>query len=201
VRRLAASTLTVALLLAAACSGGDDETTTAEPSATGEVPLLPAGAMVLTSGDIRAGEPIPQLHTCDGTNISPALDWTGVPGSTAELALVVDDPDAPGGTFTHWVVYAIPADYEGLERGIPPGPSVSGAVTLRQGPSDGSDIPGYFGPCPPGGETHDYVFTLYALDEEIGLEAGASLDDLRAAIDGHVIAEASLTAPYSRSSR
>jgi Raf kinase inhibitor-like YbhB/YbcL family protein len=201
VRRLAASTLTVALLLAAACSGGDEDDDAAEPTGSEAVPVLPAGAFDFTGGDVTMGDPIDPLHTCDGNSISPALDWVGVPEGTAELALVVDDPDAPGGTFTHWVVYAIPADYEGLERGVPPGPSVSGAVTLRQGPSDGSDIPGYFGPCPPGGETHDYVFTLYALDEEIGLEGGASLDDLRAAIEGHVIAEASLTAPYSRSSR
>jgi Raf kinase inhibitor-like YbhB/YbcL family protein len=157
--------------------------------------------MVLTSGDLRAGEPIPPLHTCDGTNISPALDWTGVPQSTAEFALIVDDPDAPGGTFTHWVVYGIPPDYVGLERGIPPGPSVSGAVTVRQGPSDGQGIPGYFGPCPPDGETHGYVFTLYALDEETRLEGGASVDELRAAMEGHVLAEAVLTAPYSRPSR
>ena len=148
---------------------------------------------------MTAGTPIDSTHTCDGTGVSPALAWQEVPDGTAELALVVKDPDAPGGDFTHWVVYAIPPDYEGLDRGVPPGPVVSGAITLRQGPSDGSDLPGYFGPCPPAGETHDYVFTLYALDEETGVEGGASADDLRAAMEGHVLAEATLAAPYSRS--
>jgi Raf kinase inhibitor-like YbhB/YbcL family protein len=191
--------VTVVLLLAAACSGedGDDAAEPTESEAI-SIPLLPAGALDFTGGDVTMGEPIDPLHTCDGNNISPALDWVGGAEGTAELALVVDDPDAPGGTFTHWVVYAIPPDYQGLERGIPPGPSVSGAITLRQGSSDGSDTPGYFGPCPPEGETHGYVFTLYALDEETGLEVGASVDDLRAAMEGHVTAEAKLTAPYSR---
>lgn len=152
-----------------------------------------------SGGDVAEGEPIDPLHTCDSTNITPALSWESVPEGTAELALIVDDPDAPGGTFTHWVVYAIPPDYTRLDRGVPPGPALSGGLTLRQGPTDGSDVPGWFGPCPPEGETHSYVFTLYALDERTGPESGASVDDLRAAIEGHVIAEATLTAPYSRS--
>ena len=152
-----------------------------------------------SGGDVAEGEPIDPLHTCDGTNITPALSWESVPEGTAELALIVDDPDAPGGTFTHWVVYAIPPDYTRLDRGVPPGPALSGGLTLRQGPTDGSDVLGWFGPCPPEGETHSYVFRLYALDEQTGPEPGASVDDLRAAIEGHVIAEATLTAPYSRS--
>jgi hypothetical protein len=182
-------------LLAAACSGDGEEGTTEvspQPDTT-----EPEG-FALTGGDVAAGEPIDPLHTCDGANISPALAWEGVPEGTAELALVMDDPDAPGGTFTHWVVYAIPTDSTGLERGVPPGPVVSGAFSLRQGLNDGSDVPGYTGPCPPEGE-HGYVFTLYALDEPTGLDGGATVDELRAALEGHVLAEAVLTAPYSRS--
>jgi Raf kinase inhibitor-like YbhB/YbcL family protein len=152
----------------------------------------------LVGVDVAEGRPIEPRHTCDGAGLSPALLWQQVPDGTAELALLVEDLDAPGGTFTHWVVYAIPSDYTGLERGIPPGPAVSGALSLKQGPSDGSDIPGYFGPCPPDGETHDYVFTLYALGEETGLEGGATADELQAAIEGHVLDEVTLTAPYSR---
>ncbi len=192
-RRALALALPVAVVLAAC--GGDDS----EPSPTDDEISAPAGALAFTGGDVVTGEPIDPVHTCDGDNISPALDWAGVPEGVAELALIMDDPDAPGGTFTHWVAYAIPPDYEGLGTGIPPGPALSGDLTLRQGPTDGSDTPGYVGPCPPAGETHGYVFTLYALDEETGLEPGASVDDLRAAIEGHVIAEASLTAPYRRS--
>jgi Raf kinase inhibitor-like YbhB/YbcL family protein len=186
-----------ALLLAATACGGDDDS---EPTASSFPEPAPSG-FGFSGGDVAEGEPIDPVHTCDGTNVSPALDWVGVPEGTAELALIVDDPDAPGGAFMHWVVYAIPPEYEGLVRGVPPGPSVSGAFTLRQGLSDGSDVPGYFGPCPPEGETHGYVFTLYALDEETGLEGGATADDLRAAIEGKVIAEESLTARYSLSSR
>lgn len=180
-------------LLASACGGDDDE----EPATTGSQPQV--SGFRFSGGDVAEGEPIDPLHTCDGTNTTPALSWESVPEGTAELALIVDDPDAPGGTFTHWVVYAIPPDYTRLDRGVPPGPALSGGLTLRQGPTDGSDVPGWFGPCPPEGETHSYVFTLYALDERTGPESGASVDDLRAAIEGHVIAEATLTAPYSRS--
>jgi Raf kinase inhibitor-like YbhB/YbcL family protein len=196
VRTLACATVTAALLVAAGCSG-DEAATTEEV----DIPALPAGAFDLAGGDVVMGEPIDPLHTCDGTNISPALSWTGVPEGTVELALIVDDPDAPGGTFTHWVAYAISPEVTGLERGLPPGPALSGAVGLRQGLNDGSEVPGYTGPCPPGDETHGYVFTLFALDEATGLDGGASVDELRAAMEGHVLAEAVLTAPYARSSR
>ena len=198
-RLLLGPVLVLALLLAA-CSGDDDGTTAATP--TGEssesAPSNPEG-FAFTGVDVADLEAIDLRHTCDGDNHSPALAWQDVPEGTAELALIVDDPDAPGGTFTHWVVYAIPADYTGLDRGVPPGPVVSGAISLKQGPNDGADLPGYTGPCPPAGETHDYVFTLYALDEEIGLDGGASVDELRAAMEGHVLGEAVLTAPYARS--
>jgi Raf kinase inhibitor-like YbhB/YbcL family protein len=180
-------------LLASACGGDDDE----EPSTTSSQPQV--SGLRFSGGDVAEGEPIDPLYTCDGTNITPALSWESVPEGTAELALIVDDPDAPGCTFTHWVAYAIPPGYDGLDRGIPPGPALSGGLTLRQGPTDGSDVPAWSGPCPPAGETHSYVFTLYALDEQTGLEPGASVDDLRAAIEGHVVVEATLTAPYSRS--
>jgi Raf kinase inhibitor-like YbhB/YbcL family protein len=182
----------VPLVLAVAACGGDDDES---PTTTGAA----ANGLAFTGGDVVEGQRIDPEFTCDGANTSPALAWSRVPEGTAELALVMDDPDAPGGTFTHWVVYAMPADYRELGPGVPPGPSVSGGITLRQGPTDGSDTPGYLGPCPPEGETHDYVFTLYALDQETGLEGGASVDDLRAAMEGHVIAEATLTAPYARS--
>jgi Raf kinase inhibitor-like YbhB/YbcL family protein len=177
----------LAVLFLVACGGDDEE---AEPAAE--------DGLEFTGGDVAEGQPIAAVHTCDGTNVSPALAWEGAPAGTAELALIMDDPDAPSGTFTHWVAYAIPPVYQRLDDGVPPGPALSGGLTLRQGPSDGSDTPGYFGPCPPEGETHGYVFTLYALDEETGLEPGATVDDLRAAIEGHVIAVATLTAPYTR---
>jgi Raf kinase inhibitor-like YbhB/YbcL family protein len=202
VRLVLALALALALLLTA-CSGDDDEsTTTATPTggSSEPAPSDPEG-FAFTGVDVADGESIDRRHTCDGDNHSPALAWQDIPEGTAELVLIVDDPDAPGDGFTHWVVYAIPADYTGLERGVPPGPVVSGAISLKQGPNDGSDVPGYTGPCPPGGETHDYVFTLHALDAETGLDGGATLDEVRSAMEGHVVGEAVLTAPYSRSSR
>lgn len=182
----------VPLVLALAACGGEERETGETVAPTSSSGFMFAG------GDVADGRSIDPVHTCDGNNISPALTWVGVPEGTAEFVLVVDDPDAPGGTFTHWVVYAIPSDSTGLPRGVPPGPAVSGGLSLRQGLNDGSDIPGYTGPCPPEGE-HGYVFTLYALDEETGLEGGVSVDELRSAIEGHVLAEATLTAPYARS--
>lgn len=190
-RALAGAVVIALLVTASACAGDDDEEQDTAAGTAASTDLR------ITGGDVAEGEPIDPLHTCDGTNISPALTWDGVPEGAAELALVVDDPDAPGGTFTHWVVYAIPADYTGLERGIPPGPAVSGTISLNQGLNDGSDVPGYTGPCPPEGE-HGYVFTLYALAEPTGLEGGATVDELRAAMEGHVLGEAALTAPYAR---
>jgi Raf kinase inhibitor-like YbhB/YbcL family protein len=105
---------------------------------------------------------------------------------------VVDDPDAPGGSFVHWVAYGIPSGQTEIASGSTKG--------LVEGVSDAGGV-GWTGPCPPEGETHGYVFTLYALEAKTGLEEGASLDDLRAAIDGHIVGQATLTAPYSRSSR
>jgi Raf kinase inhibitor-like YbhB/YbcL family protein len=107
------------------------------------------------------------------------------------LALFVDDPDAPGRSFVHWLVVGIPPDRTELERGSTAG--LAGA--------NSSGGTGWTGPCPPAGETHEYVFTLYALDEEAGLGEGASLDDLRLTMDGHVVGAATLTAPYTRPSR
>jgi Raf kinase inhibitor-like YbhB/YbcL family protein len=188
----APASLAAALLLAASCSGDDGAPAPAGPA------TVPASSLAFAGGDVAEGEPIDAAFTCDGRNVSPALRWRGVPEEAVELALVVDDPDAPGGSFVHWVAYAIPPSTAGLDAGVPPGPVLSGGLTLRQGLNDGSGVPGYTGPCPPGGVTHRYVFTLYALDEESGLEGGASRDELLAAVEGHVVGEAALTATYAR---
>lgn len=167
------------VVAAAACGGGDDEAEPTEATNT--------SSFTFTGGDVSEGEPIDPRFSCDGENVSPALAWEESPAGTVELALVVDDPDAPGGSFIHWVVAGLPPEQTSLETGSREG---------RQGANDAGGT-GWTGPCPPGGETHGYVFTLYALDAESGFEAGGSADDLRAAIDGHVIAEARLTAPFS----
>ncbi|MGH3041266.1 MAG: YbhB/YbcL family Raf kinase inhibitor-like protein [Gaiellaceae bacterium] len=179
----------VVVLGVAACGGDED----GEPPAAG--PSAP-GYTFAQSG-VADGEPIESRYTCDGEDVSPALAWEGVPEETAELALVVEDPDAPGGTFTHWVAYGLDPGETELPEGVPEGGEVDGPPALRQGSNDFGTV-GYGGPCPPGGETHDYVFRLLALDAETGLEGGASRDELLAAAEGHVLAEAQLTAPYSR---
>lgn len=180
----------VALGSFAACGGDDEEAPTA-PTLTG---------FGFTQGGVSEGQPIDARYSCDGEDVSPELSWEGAPAEAAELVLVVDDPDAPGGTFTHWLLYGLDPGVTSLPQNVPDGGDVAGPPALRQGKNDFGTT-GYGGPCPPAGETHDYVFRLYALDEETGLQGGAGADEVRAAIKRHAIAEATLTAPYSRSSR
>jgi Raf kinase inhibitor-like YbhB/YbcL family protein len=172
----------VPLALAVAACGGGDEAEPTVPTGT-----TSTASFAFTGGDVSEGEPIDPRFSCDGENVSPALQWGTPPAGTVELALVVDDPDAPGGSFVHWVVAGLPPEQTSLEPGSREG---------EQGANDAGGT-GWTGPCPPEGETHGYVFTLYALDAATGFEAGGSADDLREAIDGHVLAEASLTAPFS----
>ena len=146
--------------------------------------------MDLTSPNFEEGDPIPRVHTCDGEDTPPELHWSGVPSGVVELALTCEDPDAPGGTFVHWVAW-----------GIDPSSGRIGADDdsgIRQG-LNGMGNNGFHGPCPPPGNgLHHYEFTLYALDQPIDLEPGASIEDLRAAIDGHVRATATLMGTYER---
>lgn len=183
-RRLVA--LVVPLVLAVAACGGEDE----EPEAVGGA----APSFPFASESLGEGQPIDARYTCDGEDLSPALAWEDVPAEAAELVLIVEDPDAPGGTFTHWLAYGIDPGDAALPEGVPEGEEVEG---LRQGENDMGTV-GYKGPCPPEGETHDYVFRLIAVDVETGIAGGASTDDVLEAVEGHVVGEATLTAPYSR---
>jgi Raf kinase inhibitor-like YbhB/YbcL family protein len=146
-------------------------------------------------GDVSAGQPIETRYTCDGDDVSPALLWEGVPEGARELALVLEDPDAPGGTFTHWIVYGLSASTTSLPESIAGGEQLEDP-RLRQGENDFGEV-GYGGPCPPG-ETHRYVFRLLALDAELGLEGGAGRSDFDEAVEGRVLAEARLEATYGR---
>ena len=141
----------------------------------------------LTSPAFAAGGTIPDGFTCDGANASPPLRWKGVPKGTVELAITVEDPDAPGGPFVHWVAW-----------GIDPSAGALPEETVPDGVVDGD--PAYRGPCPPpGAEPHRYRFTLYALEKPVELEPGiATIDDLRAAIKGTVKAKAKLVGRYGR---
>lgn len=185
------------VLAAAGCGGDDDDAapSTSESTAGTSAAEAPTG-FAFTGGDVADGQEIDAEYTCDGDNISPALAWQEVPEGTAELVLVVDDPDAGGDGFTHWVAYGIAPVQTSLEAGIPVAPSVPGAISLKQSPNDAGGY-GWTGPCPPGGETHHYVFALYALDRETGLDEGADPADVLAAVEGHSLGEATLTALYS----
>ncbi|MCD6254837.1 MAG: YbhB/YbcL family Raf kinase inhibitor-like protein [Deltaproteobacteria bacterium] len=140
------------------------------------------------------GGMIPKKYTCDGEDASPPLSWTGVPEGTEALALICDDPDAPVGTWVHWVIFNIPPDTTGLSENIPPERVLESGA--RQGRNDFGNI-GYGGPCPPRG-THRYYFKLYALDKKVDLEPGATKDELLKAMEGHVLAEGKLMGRYKR---
>jgi len=166
--------------------------------------LLIAAAAARTGGslDVRTsafapGSPIPRKHTCDGDDVSPALSWSGAPAGTKEFALLCEDPDAPGGTFVHWVVWGIPGGTTDLHEGIAAGDAVPGLGHAHQG-TNGFRIRGYRGPCPPPGKPHHYHFHVYALSDRIDLPAGSTVERLRAAMSGHVVAEGEVVGTYGR---
>ena len=152
-------------------------------------------SFALSSTAFPNGGEIPRRHTCDGTDLSPALAWQDVPAGTQSLALIADDPDAPAGTWTHWLLWNIPAratllledsaKIELLDNGA------------RQGINDFQRI-GYGGPCPPPGKPHRYYFKLYALDARLDLKPGATKADLELAIKPHLLAEAQWMGTYQR---
>lgn len=157
---------------------------------------MPApGGITVTSAAFPSGGPIPARYTCEGEDIPPPLAWEGVPRGAAALALVVDDPDAPGGVFTHWTVYNLPPDLNGLPEGagltapLPPG--------ALEGRND-FGVARYRGPCPPAGPAHRYRFRLYALSAPLDLPAGASPGDVRQALEGRVLAYGELVGTFHR---
>jgi Raf kinase inhibitor-like YbhB/YbcL family protein len=151
--------------------------------------------MILTSNDFKDNETLPVNHTCDGDNISPALEWNGAPEDTMSYAIIVDDPDAYPGAFTHWIIFDIPDQMSKISGAIPPKPQLPDGSL--QGKNDFGTI-GYGGPCPPPGEPHHYQFTLYALDRNLNLREGASKRQLIDAMKGHILAQVRITGLYGR---
>jgi len=149
----------------------------------------------ISSPAFRDGDTIPRKFSCDGGSVSPALSWSGIPGGARSLALIADDPDAPMGTFTHWVIYNLPPDLTGLPEGIAKTVQVTGGGT--QG-NNGASQTGYYGPCPPPGKAHRYFFKLYALDLEPALATGLNAAKLQQAMQGHILAQGQWMGKYQR---
>ena len=150
--------------------------------------------MEIKSSAFKAGESIPSKYTCDNIDVSPQLAWSKVPNGTKTFALIADDPDAPSGTYVHWVMFNIPGDQRELSENIPKTETLeNGAI---QGTNDFGKI-GYGGPCPPSG-THRYYFKLYALDAELDANPVISKKDLLKAMDVHVLEEGELMGRYKR---
>jgi len=201
---LAPCGVAVISLLMLACGGSESArrqtaTPTASPRATiaprtvpKEAPPMPIS---LTSDAFEHEEPIPARFTCDGNGVSPALSWDEPPAATQSFALIMDDPDAPIGVFTHWVIYDIPKDARELPEAVEnvERPSTGGT----QGRNDSGRI-GYSGPCPPGGDPHHYRFELYALDGSLDLRPGASKQEVLDAMMGHSVTTTALAGTYQR---
>ena len=151
----------------------------------------------LTSAAFVHGSGIPEVYSCDGDDVSPPLEWSGAPVEARSLALVCDDPDAPRGTWVHWVLFNLPKAAVELTEGFPTIPELpSGA---RQGRNDSGRI-GYMGPCPPPGKPHRYFFRIYAIDMLLGLQPGITKAELEAAMDQHILGQGTLMGTYQRGS-
>ncbi len=148
-------------------------------------------AFEMTSPAFENGGDIPVKYTCEGEDLSPPLKWRGVPGEAQSLVLICDDPDAPNGTWSHWVLYNIPTDRFELPEGF------AAQSELPQGRNDFGDV-GYGGPCPPRGSAHQYFFRFYALGTVLGLGKGATRLQVLNAIEDHILAQTELIGRYAR---
>ena len=148
----------------------------------------------ITSAAFEHGGTIPKQYTCDGEDVSPPLQWGAVPEGTKSTAIISDDPDAPMGTWVHWVIFNIPPEVTELPENVPPDKVLPNRAV--QGTNDFPRI-GYGGPCPPSG-AHRYFFKIYALDATLDLDSGATKAELESAMDGHILDEGELLGKYSR---
>jgi Raf kinase inhibitor-like YbhB/YbcL family protein len=180
-----------ALVLLLGTVGGSKLASQSHPSAGGRSSM----ALVLKSTAFAPGAVIPKKHTCEAADVSPALEWSGPPAGTVSLALIMDDPDAPAGTWVHWVLWNLPASAHGFPEAVAKQDQLDDGT--RQGRNSFRKI-GYNGPCPPPGKPHRYFFRLYALDEKLELAPGASSSDLQEAMKGHVLSQAEYMGTYRR---
>jgi Raf kinase inhibitor-like YbhB/YbcL family protein len=191
------------IVLLAACT--PDGTATATPeaiatspaSAPSEIPSTEATmSLELTSDAFMSGQSIPAKYACTGRNISPALAWNEPPSGTQSFALIVDDPDAPMGTWVHWVLFNISADSRSLQEDLPITGKNVDPNAIFVGKNSSGNI-GYDGPCPPSG-THRYFFKLYALDTVISLLPGATKEQVLKEMKGHILAQGELMGTFSK---
>jgi Raf kinase inhibitor-like YbhB/YbcL family protein len=176
------------------CGSRSAPTSTAPPAAPSSEIEAKTTSFALNSTAFDPDQPIPVKYTCDGEDISPPLEWHDPPADTASFALIVDDPDAPGGTWVHWVLYNLPAGIRNLSQAVP------SDTSLTNGGLNGRNSwkrLGYGGPCPPGG-THRYYFMLYALDTVLELDGEPDKDQLVRAMEGHILAQTDLMGTYAR---
>ena len=152
-------------------------------------------AFSISSSDFQNGGEIPKKFTCDGADESPELSWTEPPARTQSVALIADDPDAPGGTFTHWVLFNLPASTGTLAANVSKVDQLPNGA--RQGRNGFRKI-GYGGPCPPPGKAHRYFFKLYALDKKLDLAPGSSKEELEKAMEGHMLGKAEIVGKFGR---
>jgi Raf kinase inhibitor-like YbhB/YbcL family protein len=166
-------------------------------SAQTQHPAAAAGAtpFQIVSKSFPKDGNIPAKYTCSGADASPDLAWTGAPAATKAFALVLDDPDAPGGTFLHWLIFNIPATTRQLQPAMPKDSEMKDGT--RQGKNDFDKL-GYSGPCPPPGAAHRYAFHLYALNAPLDMKPGSTRRQLGIAMAGKVLAEAQLTGKFKR---
>ncbi|MFH0765263.1 MAG: YbhB/YbcL family Raf kinase inhibitor-like protein [Calditrichota bacterium] len=182
----------IAIVTAAGCGGnqgGDSQNISKSPGKAG------SKVLEITSSAFENGGLIPVVYTCDGEDVSPPLNWGDPPPGTAVFALVCDDPDAPVGVWTHWLIYNIPRASRGLPEEL--APELEQADGTRQGRNDFNRI-GYGGPCPPSGQAHRYYFKLYALSSPLDLPGGASRAHILSAMEGLVLAEGQLMGKFGR---
>jgi Raf kinase inhibitor-like YbhB/YbcL family protein len=191
------SLLLIASLLLLSCRGGTPSNSSNSNNANQPVTPTPGekrAEIKVTSKAFQESGMIPKEYTCDGANVSPPLAWDSAPDKTKSFALIADDPDAPGKTWAHWVVFNLASNIRELPANVPAQDAIVGGG--KQGTSDFRKV-GYGGPCPPSG-AHRYYFKLYALDTELALDSSATKDQLLKAMEGHVLAQGQLMGKYQR---
>ena len=203
-------TLLVFALLASGCASDDDEDKAAAAQPAGAEERFTSGFRIDSASfqqKVRPHLRVPKMNSCHGDNLSPPLEWTGAPEATVSFALLVDDVDHETETWIHWVLYNIPADVTSLPEGIP-----TSTAALPDGTTQGTNDnrqPGYTGPCPRpakiyftsrfhvGVPPHNFEFKLYALDTELGLAPGATMPELKSAMEGHILAEVKIVGKFA----